>query len=105
MKSKILLFVLLGGLLSSCRITKESLNPVNTYNIDIATNSNSKFVFVGTIGIANRPNVLYLDMLTAAKTKYGENVTISNIRFQKIGGFLIRPAQNVMFDVYKADTK
>ena len=105
MKSKILLFVLLGGLLSSCRITKQSLHPVNTYNIDIASNSNSQFVFIGTIGLANRPNVLYSDMLTAAKTKYGENVTISNIRIQSIGGIFIRSAQEVMFDVYKAETK
>lgn len=105
MKFKILIIILLSGLISSCRVTKETLNPVNSYNIDIASNSNSKFEFVGTIGLSNHPNVLYSDMLIAAKAKYGENITISNIRFQKIGGFLIRNAQEVMFDVYKTDSK
>ena len=104
MKSK-LLFVLLAALFASCSVTKETLNPVNTFNIDIASNSISKFVFVGTIGLSNRPNVLYSEMLTAAKSKYGDNITISNIRFQKTSGFLTRSAQDVMFDVYKAEIK
>ena len=103
MKLKILLCVLVVGLFSSCRLTKVYLNPVNAYNIDIASNSNSKFVFVGTIGLSKRPNILYSDMLSAAKTKFGENVTISNIRFQSIGGIFIRSAQEVMFDVYKSE--
>jgi hypothetical protein len=87
--------------LASCsRTTHEALHPVNGKKIDIATHSASEFVFVGTIGMSGKPNVLYSDILAAAKAKYGEEITVSNLRFQNIRrGFSRR--QEVLVDVYR----
>ena len=73
---------------------------MNGKKIDIATHSVSEFVFVGTIGMSDRPNILYSDILAAAKAKYGEEITVSNLRFQNIRrGFTRR--QEVLVDVYR----
>jgi hypothetical protein len=86
---------------ASCsRTTHEALHPVNGKKIDIATHSVSEFEFVGTIGMSGRPNILYSDILAAAKAKYGEEITVSNLRFQNIRrGFTRR--QEVLVDVYR----
>jgi len=102
MKKTLSLFVGLGLLFAtSCaRYTDASLHPVNGKQIDVASRSVSEFVFVGTLGISGKPNVLYSDLLKVAKEKYGEDITLSNMRIQNIRqGFTRR--QEVLVDVYK----
>ena len=86
--------------LSCARQTHESLHPVNGKHIDIASRSVSEFEFLGTLGLSGSPNVLYSDLLGAAKTKYGEDITLSNLRIQNIRqGF--RRRQEVLVDIYR----
>lgn len=99
-QSSVILGVAALAFASCARLTQESLHPVNGKHIDVASHSVSEFVFVGTLGLSGRPNVLYSDILKAAKTKYGEEVTLSNIRIQNIRhGF--RRHQELLVDVYK----
>jgi hypothetical protein len=95
MHTKGIVVLVLVAVLASCsRTTHEALHPVNGKKIDIATHSASEFVFVGTIGM------LYSDILAAAKAKYGEEITVYNLRFQNIRrGFSRR--QEVLVDVYR----
>jgi precorrin isomerase len=44
--------------------------------------------------------VLYSELLKTAKAKYGEDITVSNIRIQNIRQGL-RRRQEVLVDVYK----
>lgn len=85
---------------SCARYTDESLHPVNGKHIDVASRSVSDFEFVGTLGLSGRPNVLYSELLKTAKAKYGEDITVSNIRIQNIRQGL-RRRQEVLVDVYK----
>ena len=104
LKKALSLFVGLGLLFAtSCaRYTDASLHPVNGKQIDVASRSVSEFVFVGTIGISGKPNILYSDILKVAKEKYGEDITLSNMRIQNIRqGFARR--QEVLVDVYKVN--
>mgnify|MGYP001466775315 CR=1 FL=1 len=102
MKKAFYLAVVAGLMMAtSCaRYTDASLHPVNGKQIDVASRSVSEFVFVGTLGISGKPNVLYSDILKVAKDKYGEDITLSNMRIQNIRqGFSRR--QEVLVDVYK----
>jgi hypothetical protein len=64
----------------------------------------SKFEYLGTMGLVNSPNVLFSDMIKAAKEKHGEGVTISNIRsrtnFKSFFGLTFGFQEEVLFDVY-----
>ena len=104
MKKALSFFVGLGLLIATgcARYTDASLHPVNGKQIDVASRSVSEFVFVGTIGISGKPNILYSDILKVAKEKYGEDITLSNMRIQNIRqGFTRR--QEVLVDVYKVN--
>ena len=70
-------------------------------------NSITKFKYKGTLALAslNNKNILFSEMLTLAKTTYGSNVTINNIRtqnnYRKFIGFNLPNKQQVIFDVYE----
>jgi hypothetical protein len=89
--------------LSSCRqvyntVVKEEHG---TYGIQTV----SQFEYLGTMGVSNAPNVLFAEMMGKAREKYGEGVTISNIRsrvnYKSFVGLKFGFQEEVLFDVYK----
>jgi hypothetical protein len=91
------------AVLSSCRqvyntVVKEEHG---TYGIQTV----SQFEYLGTMGVSNTPNVLFAEMMGKAREKYGEGVTISNIRsrvnYKSFVGLKFGFQEEVLFDVYK----
>jgi hypothetical protein len=64
----------------------------------------SKLEFRGTLAISGKPNVLFSDILTLARSKFGSEVSISNVRsrvnYKKIFGLSYAFEEEVLFDVY-----
>ena len=89
--------------LTSCRQVYNTVvqEEHGTYGIQTV----SQFEYLGTLGLSNRPNVLFADMMSKAREKYGDNVTITNIRartnFQSFFGLTFGYQEEVLFDVYK----
>jgi len=103
---KIKVFLVLASavmLLSSCRhVYSSSLSSVaDNYGI----NQETKFEYLGTMGLAMSPNVLFTDMLKAAREKHGADVSITNIRsrmnYKSFVGLRFGFQEEVLFDVYK----
>jgi hypothetical protein len=73
---------------------------------NIGINCVTKFEFLGTIGISNKPNVLFSDMMKAAKSKYGGEITITNIRsrhnWKALASLQYGHEEEVLFDVYRS---
>ena len=88
---------------TSCRHVSSSV--IYSEDRHLGVKCVSEFEFLGTIGISNKPNVLFADMMKAAKSKYGNDVTIKNIRSrQNWKSFLIfsfARQEEVLFDVFK----
>lgn len=65
----------------------------------------SQFEYLGTMGVSNTPNVLFAEMMGKAREKYGEGVTITNIRsrtnYKSFVGLKFGFQEEVLFDVYK----
>jgi hypothetical protein len=97
------LIIMAVAALSSCRqvyntVVKEEHG---TYGIQTV----SQFEYLGTMGVSNTPNVLFAEMMGKAREKYGEGVTISNIRsrvnYKSFAGLKFGFQEEVLFDVYK----
>jgi len=90
------------AVLSSCRQVYNSVvnEEHGTYGIQTVT----KFEYLGTMGVSNKPNVLFADMLGKAREKYGENISITNIRsrtnYKSFFGITFGFEEEVLFDVY-----
>lgn len=88
---------------TSCRQVYNSvvLEEHGTYGIQTV----SQFEYLGTMGVSNTPNVLFAEMMGKAREKYGEGVTITNIRsrtnFKSFVGLKFGFQEEVLFDVYK----
>lgn len=88
--------------LSACRQVYNTViqEEHKTYGIQTVT----KFEYLGTLGVSNRPNVLFAEMMGKAREKYGEGVTITNIRsrtnYQSFFGLKFGYQEEVLFDVY-----
>jgi hypothetical protein len=99
----ILVFASALLLLSSCRnIYSSTLSSVeDNYGI----NQETKFEYLGTIGLANSPNVLFTDMLRTGRDKYGQDISITNIRsrvnYKSFIGLKFGFQEEVLFDVYR----
>jgi len=93
-----LLLIILAFIItsSSCKSTVVFLDKVNSDKIDIASNSDTKFEFLTSMTLSKNTAFTYSEILTAAKTQYGIQVTITNIRFMKYKGI-----REVIFDVYQ----
>jgi hypothetical protein len=90
-------------LLSSCRqVYSTTMSSVqDNYGI----NQETKFEYLGTMGLAKAPIVLFADMINVAIEKYGQDISITNIRsrmnYQSFFGLKFGFQEEVMFDVYK----
>ena len=90
-------------LLSSCRnIYSSTLSSVeDNYGI----NQETKFEYLGTMGLSMVPNVLFNDMIKSARERYGQDITITNIRsrvnYKSFLGLKFSFEEEVLFDVYK----
>ena len=99
----ILVFASAVLLLSSCRqIHSSTLSSVqDNYGINQVT----KFEYLGTMGLSMAPNVLFNDMIKSAREKYGQDITITNIRsrlnYKSFVGLKFGFEEEVLFDVYK----
>ncbi len=64
----------------------------------------TKVEFKGTLAISGRPNVLFADMLELARSKYGQEISISNVRsrvnYKNFFGLKFEFQEEVLFDVY-----
>ena len=90
--------------LISCRQVSSTV--IYSVEDNIGINCVTKFEFLGTIGISNRPNVLFSDMMKAAKAKFGGDVTITNIRsrhnWKALASLQYGHEEEVLFDVYRS---
>jgi hypothetical protein len=88
--------------LSSCRQVYNTV--VNEEHGTYGVHTITKFEYLGTMGLIQSPNVLFADMVKAAKEKYGEGITITNIRsrinYQSFFGLTFGFQEEVLFDVY-----
>jgi hypothetical protein len=87
---------------SSCRQVQNAILPeTNIYNLKTV----SELEYIGTMGVAGSPNVLFTEMMSKAREKYGETVTIHNVRFRtnykSLFGMKYSFQEEVLFDVYK----
>ena len=88
---------------TSCRQVYNSVvkEEHGTYGIQTV----SEFEYLGTMGVSNTPNVLFAEMMGKAREKYGEGVTITNIRsrtnYKSFVGLTFGYQEEVLFDVYK----
>jgi hypothetical protein len=97
--ASVLLYLLL---LSSCRQVHNAILPeTNIYNLKTV----SELEYIGTMGVSGSPNVLFAEMMTKAREKYGETVTIHNVRFRtnykSLFGMKYSFQEEVLFDVYQ----
>ncbi len=99
----ILLFASAVMLLSSCRQIQSST--ISSVQDNYGINQETKFEYLGTMGLAMSPNVLFADMLKAAREKHGADVSITNIRSRvnnkSFVGLKFGFQEEVLFDVYK----
>jgi hypothetical protein len=99
----ILFFASAVMLLSSCRQIHSST--ISSVQDNYGINQETKFEYLGTMGLAMSPNVLFADMLKAAREKYGSDVSITNIRSRvnnkSFVGLKFGFQEEVLFDVYK----
>lgn len=96
------LIVLSAIAFTSCRHVYNTVvnEEHGTYGIQTVT----KFEYLGTMGVSNAPNVLFAEMMGKAREKYGEGVTITNIRsrtnYKSFFGLTFGYQEEVLFDVY-----
>ena len=89
--------------LTSCRQVYNTVvqEEHGTYGIQTVT----QFEYLGTMGVSNTPNVLFAEMMGKAREKYGDGVTITNIRsrvnYKSFVGLKFGFQEEVLFDVYK----
>jgi len=99
----ILVFATAVVLLSSCRHVHSST--LSSVEDNYGINQETKFEYLGTMGLAMAPNVLFADMLKAAREKHGADVSITNIRsrvnYKSFVGLKFGFQEEVLFDVYK----
>lgn len=97
------LVVLSVFIFTSCRQVYNTVvqEEHGTYGIQTVT----QFEYLGTMGVSNTPNVLFAEMMGKAREKYGEGVTITNIRsrtnYKSFVGLKFGYQEEVLFDVYK----
>lgn len=104
MKTKFYFLAILSLLaLASCRQVYSTT--VSSVQDNYGNNQETKFEYLGTMGLAMSPNVLFADMLKAAREKYGQDVSITNIRsrvnYKSFVGLKFGYQEEVLFDVYK----